>query len=31
VDYIGPALRQLQGLGTRRVDPRQALLFGGGR
>ena len=30
-DYIGPALRQLQGLGTRRVDPRQALLFGGGR
>jgi len=28
-DYIGPALRQLQGLGTRRVDPRQALLFGG--
>jgi hypothetical protein len=31
VDYIGPALRQLQGLGTRRVDPRQASLFGGGR
>jgi DNA modification methylase len=31
VDYIGPALRQLQGLGTRRVDPRQATLFGGGR
>lgn len=28
VDYIGPALRQMQGLGTRRVDPRQALLFG---
>jgi hypothetical protein len=31
VDYIGPALRQLQGLGTRRVDPRQASLFGGAR
>ena len=31
VDYIGPALRQLKGLGTRRVDPRQASLFGGGR
>ena len=31
VDYIGPALRQLQGLGTQRVDPRQGQLFGGAR
>ncbi len=30
VDYIGPALRQMQGLGTQRVDPRQGQLFGGG-
>ena len=29
VDYIGPALRQMQGLGTRRVDPQQVGLFGG--
>lgn len=30
-DYIGPALRQIRGLGTRRVDPRQGQLFGGSR
>lgn len=29
VDYIGPALRQMQGMGTRKVDPQQVGLFGG--
>jgi len=29
VDYIGPALRQMQGHGTRKVDPQQVGLFGG--
>jgi hypothetical protein len=29
VDYIGPALRQMQGMGTRKVDPKQVGLFGG--
>ena len=28
-DYLGPSIRQLRGLGTRRVDPRQGQLFGG--
>jgi len=27
-DYLGPSIRQLRGLGTRRVDPRQGQLFG---
>ena len=27
--YLGPSIRQLRGLGTRRVDPRQGQLFGG--